>query len=83
MIASGDFARAVPGHWHLETDEQTKAGWTLEAGGPDGRRELKVVVTQGRPRRLASAAHRGRFRAEEGFALHADLLRAFGDRPSG
>ena len=47
LIATGDFTRAVPGHWHLETDEQAKAGWTLEAGGPDGRRKLKIVVTHG------------------------------------
>ncbi|MGA2030807.1 MAG: cellulase family glycosylhydrolase [Thermoguttaceae bacterium] len=47
MIGGGDFARALPGHWQLETDDQTKAGRTLESGGPGGRRELKIVVAQG------------------------------------
>jgi hypothetical protein len=45
MIATGDFHRAAPGHWGLETDEQTEAACTFESGGPDGRRELKLVVS--------------------------------------
>ena len=46
MISTGDFVRAVPGHWQLETDDQTKAVCTLGPGGPDGRRELKIAVAQ-------------------------------------
>jgi hypothetical protein len=46
MIATGDFRRAVPGHWNLETDYRTKADRTLGPGGPNGRHFLKITVTQ-------------------------------------
>ncbi|MGO9108367.1 MAG: carbohydrate binding domain-containing protein [Thermoguttaceae bacterium] len=66
MIATGDFARTVPGHWQLENDDQTKAGWTLESGGPNGRRELKLVVA-----RVGSVAWHPQL-TEAGFGLKKD-----------
>jgi hypothetical protein len=47
MLATGDFSHTVPGHWNLQRDAQTKAAVTMEPGGPEGHRELKIAVTHG------------------------------------
>jgi hypothetical protein len=46
LLRAGDFSQPLPGPWHLETDKQTKAEWSVGETGPNGRRALKVVVAR-------------------------------------
>ena len=44
LLANGAFARPLDGTWHLERDDQCKASWSVEKGGPEGKPFLRVVV---------------------------------------
>ena len=66
MLLDGDFTRVPTGHWQLETDDLAKAGWTLATGGPNGHREMKLVVTH-----LGRVAWRPQL-IEAGFELKKD-----------
>jgi hypothetical protein len=46
LLKAGDFSKPLPGPWHLETDDQTKAEWSVQPAGPEGRRCLRIVVTR-------------------------------------
>lgn len=46
MLVGGDFTQRLPGRWRLETDDQAKAVWSVEAAGPEGRPALRIVVKQ-------------------------------------
>jgi len=44
MLQDGDFSRPPEGIWHLERDDETEVRWSVEDGGPEGRRRLRIVV---------------------------------------
>ena len=44
LLTNGDFAKPIGEPWHLETDDQAKARWSVEKGGPGGTPCLRVVV---------------------------------------
>ena len=44
MLAGGNFDRAFSDDWHMETDAETRAQWSVEKDGPDGSPFLRVTV---------------------------------------
>jgi hypothetical protein len=66
MLAGGDFAEPFPGAWHLERDAETEVDWSVEEGGPEGGRFLRVVVTK-----QGSVAWHPQI-TQSGFAVKAD-----------
>ncbi len=44
MLTNGDFTRPLGPPWHLERDDQCKASWSIERGGPGGKPFLRVRV---------------------------------------
>ena len=46
MLKNGDFSQPPETAWHLERDQETEVEWSVEQGGPEGGRYLRVVVTK-------------------------------------
>jgi len=46
MLADGDFSQPLEKHWSLQRDDWSQVTTTIEDGGPDGQRMLRLVVTR-------------------------------------
>lgn len=44
LLRNVDLAQPLEKSWRLERDQQVKAQWSVEAGGPEGRRCLRLLV---------------------------------------
>ncbi len=46
LLANGNFTKPLGPPWQLERDEQTAVEWSLQPGGPEGVRCLRIVVAK-------------------------------------
>ena len=46
ILQNGDFTKPLGRPWFMERDDKTGVSWSIEPGGPEGRKALRVYVTR-------------------------------------